>query len=148
MTNTDPNNPAHVNQMDLPGTKSIDNLKAATRLSGGWVIREEPGTILAKDAVVVHACELMGRDIGRYVQFIERFGLENESARVIIAELRQIYMTGHGAETVALTVGLGGDNEYRLNGTDLVRLYGDGVEIDTILEPDRVIDNQGPKKKA
>lgn len=144
MANTYPQNPSRVN---IIGTIPVKEIEPASQVKKGFILRQEPGGTTRSEAVVVHAYELMGRDIGRYVAFIERFGLKNESARLIVAELRQIYMTGHGAETVALTVGLGGETEYSLKGTDKVRVYGDQVGIDLILEEDRVIDNQDPKKK-
>lgn len=136
-------NPMHVNIMDQKGlTQSV--AEAATDNTTGYITRREPAVVDALGYVLVAACELMGRDIGRYVRFVRRFGAEDESANVVIAELRQVYMTG---DQVSLTLGAGGVAEYSFAPGDKLAVYGDRVEIADILADHTLVDHRGTKKK-
>ncbi|AET09813.1 hypothetical protein [Gordonia phage GTE5] len=115
-------------------------IAAATMTKGGWVARQEPAHRVSDNAVQVYACELMARDIGRYIRFPKRFGDDAMSVKIVIAELRQISIDGG---EVHLNVGAGAAEEYSFRHYDLITVYGRDVILDQIfLTEDRVVDNQ------
>ncbi|WAA19708.1 hypothetical protein SEA_DALILPOP_81 [Gordonia phage Dalilpop] len=130
-----------LNMMDnLDGPNSTVTIAAATIRSGGWVARQEPARSLGDCAVQVYACELMARDIGRYIRFPKRFGDDEMSVKIVIAELRQISMDG---SEIHLNVGAGAAEEYSFRHYDLITLYGREVILDQVfLTEDRLVDNQ------
>ncbi|AYD82167.1 hypothetical protein KNU13_gp81 [Gordonia phage Turuncu] len=128
-----------LNMMDADDDTSV-TLSAATARGSGWVARQEPARSLGDGAVQVYACELMARDIGRYIRFPKRFGQDEMSVKIVIAELRQISMDGG---EVHLNVGAGAAEEYSFRHYDLVTLYGRDVILDQVfLSEDRLVDNQ------
>ncbi|AVE00730.1 hypothetical protein KNU14_gp78 [Gordonia phage Buggaboo] len=114
------------NATDALGRDERMPICAPTTAVSGWIARREPPTV-DDEPVTIYACELMGRDIGRYIGFVKRMGQDLESVKIVIAELRQIYMTGSDGETVTLNVAAGAEEEYSFSGTDQIFLYGDGV---------------------
>lgn len=99
----------------------------ATDIQDGHYVRPEPAVKNPEGGVVIRASELMGRDIGRFIKFIERFGHERESVRVVIGELRQLYAVGDGGDEIVVSIGTGANDEYRFQGSDRVAIYGDQV---------------------
>lgn len=142
MADTDLNPGAQINLMDQEGVKET-TVVPAQRWKPGFVIRVEPASHQPQEYVLVAACELMARDIGRYIRFVRRLGNDSSSANVVIAELRQIYFT---SDQVHLTLGACAVVEYTFAFYDLLAVYGDGVSIDTLLEDQIAVDHQGPKK--
>lgn len=138
---TNPQQTKHVNMMDKAGLVGITDLKPAGPKKMGYIVREEPAHSEPTQSVVIAACEIMGRDIGRYIKFVERFGGENESVRVIIGELRQFYMVGNGGDEVVLNVGTCDPFEYRFGPTDLIMVYGHGVNTPPLRAEDEMLDN-------
>ncbi|AXQ62114.1 hypothetical protein SEA_SKYSAND_81 [Gordonia phage Skysand] len=129
-----------LNMMDNlePKTDTV-NLGAATFSQGGWVARLEPSQ-LGDGGVQVYACELMARDIGRYVRFPVRFGEDGMSMKIVIAELRQISFDGG---EVRIYVGAGAAEEFSFNHFDRVTVYGREVGIkDIITGEDQMLDIQ------
>ncbi|AKJ72408.1 hypothetical protein AU099_gp65 [Gordonia phage GTE8] len=130
-----------LNMMDnLEDPKETVTIAAATISQGGWVARQEPPKSLGDLCIQVYACELMARDIGRYVRFPKRFGDDGMSVKIVIAELRQISIDGG---EVHVNVGAGAAEEYSFRHYDLVTLYGSQVTLDRIfVTEDRLVDNQ------
>ena len=137
-------NPMRVNILDQKGLVKVDSVEAATDDLVGAIVRREPAEAEPLGYVLVAACELMGRDIGRYERFVRRFGAESESANVVVAELRQIYMH---ADQVHLTLGAGGVAEYSFAPGDKIAVYGDRVDITDILSDHAPVDHEAVKKK-
>ena len=137
-----PTTTKYVNEMDKAGTTGMTDLKPATAKRSGWIVRQEPAKSEATEGVLVAACEIMGRDIGRYVKFVERFGGENESVRIVIGELRQIYMVGDGGDDITLSLGTCDPQEYRFRSDDWLMVYGDGVVKPPMGMEDEMLDNQ------
>ncbi|QDF19184.1 hypothetical protein KNU64_gp80 [Gordonia Phage Lollipop1437] len=130
-----------LNMMDnLDGPNDTVTIAAATVAKGGWVARQEPARSLGDNGIQVYACELMARDIGRYVRFPKRFGEDDMSMKIVVAELRQISFDGG---EVHIYVGAGAAEEYSFRHYDLVTIYGRDVILDQIFDnDDRVVDNQ------
>ncbi|QAU06401.1 hypothetical protein SEA_WHOSEMANZ_75 [Gordonia phage WhoseManz] len=129
-----------LNMMDNLEPSSTVPIVAATVSRGGWVARQEPAHSLVDNAVQVYACELMARDIGRYIRFPKRFGDDEMSVKIVIAELRQISMDGN---EIHVNVGAGAVEEYSFRHYDLVTIYGRDVTLDqTFVTEDRLVDNQ------
>ncbi|WGH22086.1 hypothetical protein [Gordonia phage MerCougar] len=130
-----PKKPRHTpeNPTDKLAKDGTMTIAAPSLIQGGWIARQEPPTV-KDEPVIIHACELVGRDIGRYIAFVKRFGQDLESVKLVIAELRQIYMTGNDGEEVVINVGTGAAEEYSLHGTDKIFLYGDGVTSPPLAE--------------
>ncbi|QGH79318.1 hypothetical protein KNU78_gp75 [Gordonia phage Sukkupi] len=129
-----------LNMMDNLPKNDTATFTAATVSQSGWVAREEPAHSLGDSAVQVYACELMARDIGRYIRFPKRFGGDGMSVKIVIAELRQISMDGN---EIHVNVGAGAVEEYSFRHYDLVTIYGRDVILDqTFVTEDRLVDNQ------
>ena len=131
----------HINEMDRPGGPEAE-LKPATTKQSGYIVRQEPAKSDKTGGVLVAACEIMGRDIGRYIKFVERFGGENESVRIVIGELRQIYMVGDGGDDITLSVGTCNPHEYGFRSDDWIMVYGDGVTKPPMVMEDEMLDNR------
>lgn len=131
-----------LNMMDKHGCTSARGLEPATEKQSGFIIREEPAKAAPQGYVIVPAGEVMGRDIGRYIRFVTRFGHDKESRVVVIGELRQISMIGDGPDQVLLTVGSGGDEQYSLDARDLVAIYGELVKGPPLESLDQSLDSQ------
>ncbi|AYB69794.1 hypothetical protein SEA_KIDNEYBEAN_76 [Gordonia phage KidneyBean] len=131
-----------LNAMDnLDKADDTMTIAAATTSQGGWVARQEPARSLGdNNCIQVYACELMARDIGRYVRFPKRFGDDGMSMKIVVAELRQISFDGG---EVHINVGAGAVEEYSFRHYDLVTIYGRDVILDQIFDnDDRTVDNQ------
>ncbi|AXH49810.1 hypothetical protein KNU02_gp85 [Gordonia phage Pleakley] len=139
---TNPQQTKHVNMMDKAGTIGMTDLKPAGPKKMGYIVREEPAASEPTQSVAIAACEIMGRDIGRFIRFVERFGGENESVRIVIGELRQIYMVGDGGDDITLSVGTCDPQEYRFRSNDMIIVYGDRVEKAPLSAEDEMLDER------
>ncbi|ATS93160.1 hypothetical protein SEA_PATIO_79 [Gordonia phage Patio] len=132
-------NADELNHMDEVGPNETETLAPASYSRGGWIARLEPSQI-ADGGVQIYACELMARDIGRYVRFPVRFGEDGMSMKIVIAELRQISFDGG---EVHIYVGAGAAEEFSFNHFDRVTVYGREVSIkDIITGEDQMLDIQ------
>ncbi|WGH20859.1 hypothetical protein QLT00_gp76 [Gordonia phage Commandaria] len=128
-----------LNFMDGRKNGETIELAPANFSEDGWIARREPSGSLCA-AVQIYACEIMARDIGRYIRFPVRFGDDKMSAKIVLAELRQISIDG--AE-VHLNVGAGAAEEYSFNHYDLIGIYGREMTLNDILDTgDRLLDDQ------
>lgn len=128
-----------LNHMDNVGPNETVVLAPASFSHGGWVARQEPAQI-ADGGVQIYACELMARDIGRYIRFPVRFGDDGQSVKIVIAELRQISMN---AGEIHLNVGAGAVEEFSFEHHDRLTVYGREVGIkDIVTGEDQLLDIQ------
>ncbi|WNM66116.1 hypothetical protein SEA_WHEEZY_76 [Gordonia phage Wheezy] len=136
-----------LNAMDnLDKADDTMTIAAATGTKDGWVARQEPSRLLVDGPIQVYACELMARDIGRYIRFPKRFGDDGMSMKIVVAELRQISMDGG---EIHINVGAGAAEEYSFRHYDLISVYGRDVSLTDLLESgDRVLDNQNHGTQA